>query len=151
MTFWCMSMRCCVVQAAHLHAQSCGALVHHSSVEEFGVRKRGPDGTSTKKLRVRCVVHNVSIRHFLSTMFTYSNNRLQGTSGQDDKAWLPTNVSFHNIRGRHEDGHQGMLDSLCSPACCQAPPYLKYGWRMCYGTPNPSWQTLSWHNFLLGR
>ncbi|DBA82974.1 TPA: hypothetical protein ACH3X1_006751 [Trebouxia sp. C0004] len=40
------------IKAAHLHAQSCGALVHHSSVEEFGVRKRGPDRTSTKKLRV---------------------------------------------------------------------------------------------------
>ena len=60
MTF-CMSLPC-VVQAAHLRAQSCGALVHHSSVEEFGVRKRGPDGSSTKKLRVRCVVHNISIR-----------------------------------------------------------------------------------------
>ena len=114
----------CVVQAAHLRAQSCGALVHHSSVEEFGVRKRGPDGSSTKKLRVRCVVHNISIRHFLSTLFMYFNISLQVTSGENDKAWLPTDVSFHNIRGRHDDGNQGMPDGLCSPACCQAPTYM---------------------------
>ena len=114
----------CVVQAAHLRAQSCGALVHHSSVEEFGVRKRGPDGSSTKKLRVRCVVHNISIRHFLSTLFTYFNISLRVTSGENDKAWLPTDVSFHNIRGRHDDGNQGMPDGLCSPACCQAPTYM---------------------------
>ncbi|KAL3151311.1 hypothetical protein ABBQ38_013147 [Trebouxia sp. C0009 RCD-2024] len=38
------------IKAAHVHAQACGA--HHSSVEEIGVRKRGPIWTSTKKLRV---------------------------------------------------------------------------------------------------
>ncbi|KAL3158838.1 hypothetical protein ABBQ32_011563 [Trebouxia sp. C0010 RCD-2024] len=41
------------IQAAHLCAQSCHALVHHSCVEEVDVRKRGSDGTHMTKLRVR--------------------------------------------------------------------------------------------------
>ncbi|DBA84058.1 TPA: hypothetical protein ACH3X1_006539 [Trebouxia sp. C0004] len=40
------------IQAAHLRAQSCHSLVHHSCVEEVEVRKRGPDGAHMTKLRV---------------------------------------------------------------------------------------------------
>ncbi|DBA67485.1 TPA: hypothetical protein ACH3X2_001765 [Trebouxia sp. C0005] len=43
----------CVVQAAHLRAQSCHSLVHHSSVEEVEVRKHGSDGVHMTKLRTR--------------------------------------------------------------------------------------------------
>ena len=53
-----MSMHSCVVQAAHLHAQSCGALVHHSSVEELRVRKRGPDGNKEAHGEMCCAQSN---------------------------------------------------------------------------------------------
>ena len=59
------------MQAAHLHAQSCGALVHHSSVEEVVVRKRGPDGTSTNKLRVRPICCTQWVHQALSPYHDY--------------------------------------------------------------------------------
>jgi len=59
------------VQAAHLHAQSCGAVVHHSSVEEVGVRKHGPDGTSTKNFRVRTICCTQWMHQALSLYHDY--------------------------------------------------------------------------------
>ena len=44
------------VQAAHLCAQSCGSLVHHSCVEEVDVRKRSSDKAHMTKLRVRSII-----------------------------------------------------------------------------------------------
>ncbi|KAL3140016.1 hypothetical protein ABBQ38_004299 [Trebouxia sp. C0009 RCD-2024] len=41
------------IQAAHLCAQSCDSLVHHSSVEEIEVRKRGSDRARMTRLRVK--------------------------------------------------------------------------------------------------
>ena len=43
------------MQAAHLCAQSCDSLVHHSSVEELEVRKRGSDRVRVTRLRVRSI------------------------------------------------------------------------------------------------
>ena len=111
------------MQAAHVHAQSCGALVHHSSVEEVSVRKHGYDQPSTNKLRVRPICCTQWMG-FLSTIITYFDTKLRVISGEDDKAWLPTNISFLDVRARHEDGHQGMLDSLRSHACCHAPAHM---------------------------
>ena len=88
------------MQAAHVHAQSCGALVHHSSVEEVGVRQRGYDQPSTNKLRVRPICCTQWM-HFLSSIITSCNIKLRVISGEDDKAWLPTNVSFLEVRARH--------------------------------------------------
>ena len=50
-----MSTVWCFVQAAHLCAQSCDSLVHHSSVEELEVRKRGSDRARMTRLRVRSI------------------------------------------------------------------------------------------------
>ena len=113
------------MQAAHVPAQSCGALVHHSSVEQVAVRKRGLNQPPTNKIRVRPICC-AQWMHFLSTISTYFKikTKLRVISGEDDKAWLPTNIRLLDIRARHEDGHQGMLDSLRSLACCQAPAYM---------------------------
>ncbi|KAL0020556.1 hypothetical protein WJX77_002344 [Trebouxia sp. C0004] len=59
------------IQAAHLRAQSCHTLVHHSSVEEVKVRKRGPDGAHMTKLRVvmtRLGYTQASVEPFLADM-----------------------------------------------------------------------------------
>ena len=45
-----------IVQAAHLSAQSCNSLVHHSCVEEVDVRKRSSDKAHMTKLRVRSII-----------------------------------------------------------------------------------------------
>lgn len=45
----------CFVQAAHLCAHSCDSLLHHSSVEELEVKKRGSDRVCMTRLRVRHV------------------------------------------------------------------------------------------------
>ena len=47
---------CRSVQAAHLCAQSCGSLVHHSCVEEVDVRKRSSDKAHMTKLRVQSII-----------------------------------------------------------------------------------------------
>ena len=44
------------MQAAHLCAQLCGSLVHHSCVEEVDVRKHSSDKAHTTKLRVRSII-----------------------------------------------------------------------------------------------
>ena len=45
-----------IVQAAHLCAQSCDSLVHHSCVEEVDVRKHSSDKAHMTKLRVRSII-----------------------------------------------------------------------------------------------
>ena len=62
-----------------------------------------------------------NLLYTVDALSLYHHHVLQN---QVDKAWLPTNIRLLDIRATHEDGHQGMLDSLCSLACCQAPAYM---------------------------
>ncbi len=86
-------------------------------------KKAWSQSASNKQAQGEAKRESAQWMHFLSTISMYFKikTKLRVISGEDDKAWLPTNIRLLDIRARHEDGHQGMLDSLRSLACCQAP------------------------------
>ncbi len=79
-----------IVQAAHLSAQSCDSLVHHSCVEEVDVRKRSSDKAHMTKLRVRSIVARaqcllrLTVRLIVLRLFLACSSLVISVSGKAD-------------------------------------------------------------------